>query len=235
MYYHEPSSRCRVLFDEHSTGAITQATGDEGYECYKRPTTKLLGEGWCLNSHGDDNYAGITTPSSTPHTREECIQMLEDAPRAVGMYYYKPTSRCRVLYENSMGEITQANGNEKYECHIRLTASMAEPTMTTLDDVSLDLVGQGWCGNSEGDDNYAGTTTHKGVTKSSCFQMFEDAPMAVGMYYHEPSSRCRVLFDEHSIGAITQATGNEDYECFKRTAPAGGRLRRLRGKVALPV
>lgn len=82
----------------------------------KCPTTELVGEGWCQNKDGKDDYDGNTVRGS----RDECIDMLEKAPTAVGMYYYKPDSKCRVLYDkNELGNIKNSNEDENYECYKR--------------------------------------------------------------------------------------------------------------------
>lgn len=203
-------------------------------------TTEVL-TGLCYNGDGEVGYAGITKPA----TKEECITMLEDAPRAVGMSYDTDNSQCRVLYSNMLGVIEDSDGVPNYECHKRKKWTMAIRSVlaatrfdATLADVPLQLVGEahpkgGYCANSLGNSNYEGETVP--ASKSACFQMFADAPLAVGMYYHHRTSTCRVLFDTNEIGAITQPKLDHDYECFKRVAPVGGRLRRLRGKEELPV
>jgi hypothetical protein len=193
--------------------------------------TKFSTAGQCANEQGDVFYGiRVWTP-----TLEKCIQMLADSPMAVGLSW-EPKSYaglpygglsggCRVLYENSMGHITQTDGNEAFQCYVRKSSLEDVPPVTTVDDVSLEKVeGKGYCLNSKGEANYAGTTTSKHIvtTESTCFQMFEDAlPEAVGMYY--VNSRCRVLYDHSSIGEITQSSGHEDYTCYKRSTPADNR------------
>jgi len=204
--------------------------------------TKFSTAGQCANKQGDVFY-GIS--EWTP-TLDKCIQMLKDSPMAVGLSW-QPKSyaglpygglsgACRVLYENSMGHITQADGDEDFQCYVRKSSLKVDPPVTTVDDVSLEKVeGKGYCLNSKGEANYFGTTTSKHVvtTESTCFQMFEDAPEAVGMYYYYPNSRCRVLYDHSSIGEITQSSGHEDYTCYKRSTPADNR--RLHAEEALPM
>lgn len=205
--------------------------------------TKFSTAGQCVNKDGDVFY-GIS--EWTP-TLDKCVQKLQDSPMAVGLSW-QPKSyaglpygglsgACRVLYENSMGHITQADGDEAFQCYLRKKSLKEDPPVTTtVDDVSLERVeGKGYCLNSEGEATYAGTTTSKHVvtTESTCFQMFEDAVEAVGMYYYHPDSRCRVLYDRASIGEITQSSGHEDYTCYKRSTPADNR--RLHAEEALPM